>query len=79
MTEGDKVELTPEQVGEAFRTIMLEENHNFLEEDLVTLANTFVKAAAPMIAKLERDKCIEVARAVNYLVAERIEQIRGQE
>lgn len=79
MTEGDKVELTPEQVGEAFRTIMLEENYNFLEADLVTLANTFVKAATPMIAKLERDKCIEVARAVNYLVAERIEQIRGQE
>jgi hypothetical protein len=79
MNEGDKIELTPEQVGEAFRTIMLEENYNFLEEDLVTLANTFAKAAAPMIAKVERDKCIEVARAVNYLVAERIEQVRGQE
>jgi len=79
MTEGDKVELTPEQVGEAFRTIMLEENYNFLEQDLVTLANTFVAAAASMIAKVERDKCVEIARSVNHLVAERIAQIRGQE
>jgi hypothetical protein len=75
----DEIKLTPEQVGEAFRTIMLEENYNFLEEDLVALANAFVKAAAPMIAKLERAQCVEVARSVNYLVAERIEQIRGKE
>ena len=79
MTEGDKVELTPEQVGEAFRTIMLEENYNFLEKDLVTLANTFVKAAAPMIAKVERDKCVDIARSVNHFVATRIEQVRGRE
>jgi hypothetical protein len=75
----DEIILTPEQVSEAFRTVMLEENYNFLEEDLVTLANTFVKAAAPMIAKAERDKCVEIARSVNHLVATRIEQVRGQE
>jgi hypothetical protein len=46
---------------------------------LVALANAFVKAAAPMIAKAERTECIKVARAVNHLVAERIEQIRGKE
>lgn len=71
-------ELTPAQVGVAFRTVMLEENYNFLEEDLVTLANAFVKAAAPMIAKTERDQCIEVAKSVNYLVAERIKQVRDR-
>ena len=75
----ESLELTPEQVGEAFRTIMLEENYNFLEEDLVTLANAFVKFAAPLIAKVERDKCLEIAKSVNHLVATRIEQIRGQE
>jgi hypothetical protein len=75
----EELKLTPEQVGEAFRTIMLEEHYNFLEADLVTLANVFVKAAAPMIAKAERDECLKVARSVNHLVAERIEQIRGQE
>ena len=74
----EEITLTPEQVGEAFRTIMLEENYNFLEEDLVALANAFVKAAAPMIAKAERTECIKVARAVHHVVAERIEQIRGQ-
>lgn len=74
----EEITLTPEQVGEAFRTIVLEEDYNFLEDDLVALANAFVKAAIPMIAKLERAQCIEVARSVNYLVAERIEQIRGQ-
>ena len=75
----DAIKLTPEEVGEAFRSIMLEENYNFLEKDLMALANAFVKAAAPMISKVERNKCIKVARAVNHLVAERIEQIRNQE
>jgi hypothetical protein len=75
----EEIILTEAQVGEAFRTIMLEENYNFLQEDLVNLANAFVKAAAPMIAKVERAKCVEVARSVNHLVAERIEQIRGKE
>jgi len=75
----DAIKLTAEEVGEAFRSIILEESYNFLEEDLMALADAFVKAAAPMIAKVERDKCIEVARTVNYLVAERIEQVRGQE
>ena len=71
-------ELTPEQVGAAFRTVLLEENYNFLEEDLVKMANAFVKAAAPMIAKAERTECIKVARSVNHLVAERIEQVRSK-
>ena len=70
--------LTPEQVGAAFRTVMLEENYNFLEEDLVKLANAFAAAATPVIALQERAKCIEVARSVNQLVAERIQQVRGK-
>jgi len=76
MTE--KIELTPEQVGEAFRSVKLEENYNFLEDDLVLLANAFVAAATPAIQKEERAKCVDVARSVNYLVAERIEQVRGK-
>lgn len=71
-------ELSAAQVGDAFRTVMLEENYNFLEEDLVKLANAFVKAAAPMIQKDEREKCIEVAKSVNHLVAERIRQVRSR-
>jgi hypothetical protein len=74
----EELKLTPEQVGEAFRSVKLEENYNFLEDDLVALANAFVGAAAPAIAKAERTECIKVARSVNHLVAERIEQVRGQ-
>jgi hypothetical protein len=71
--------ITKEQVTEAFMNIMLEENYNFLEKDLVKLAEAFVKAATPEIEKEERAKCVEVARSVNHLVAERIEQVRGNQ
>lgn len=71
--------ITTEQVKEAFINVILEENYNFLEEDLVKLAEAFVKAATPAIEKQERDKCVDIARSVNYLVAERIEQVRAQQ
>ena len=70
--------ITKEQVTEAFMNVVLEENYNFLEEDLVLLAEAFVKAATPAIEKQERDKCVEIARSVNHLVAQRIEQVREQ-
>lgn len=70
--------ITKEQVTEAFMNVILEENYNFLEEDLVTLAEAFVKAATPAIEKQERDKCVDIARSVNHLVAQRIEQVREQ-
>jgi hypothetical protein len=71
--------ITKEQVTDAFINVILEEQYNFLEEDLVTLAEAFVKAATPAIEKQERDKCIDIARSVNHLVAERIEQVRAQQ
>jgi hypothetical protein len=46
--------LTTSEIKEAFRKVHLEENHNFLEEDLVKLANAFVMAAMPAIVRLER-------------------------
>jgi hypothetical protein len=70
--------ITKEQVKDAFINVTLEENYNFLEEDLVTLAEAFVKAATPAIEKQERDKCVDIARSVNHLVAQRIEQVREQ-
>ena len=69
--------LTKEQVVEAFMNIQLEENYNFLEEDLVMLADAFVKKATPEIAKAERDACVDIARAYNTLVADKIIEIRG--
>jgi hypothetical protein len=70
--------ITKEQVKDAFINVTLEENYNFLEEDLVTLAEAFVTAATPAIEKQERDKCVDIARSVNHLVAQRIEQVREQ-
>ena len=43
------------------------------------MAEAFVKTATPAVEKQERDKCIDIARSVNHLVAERIEQVRSQQ
>lgn len=72
------MKMTKEQVAAAFRGVNLEENYNFLEDDLVKLANAFVAAATNEIMMEERQKCVEAARSVNHLVAERIAQIRNQ-
>ena len=74
-----KMTLTAQQTKEAFFNIMLEENYNFLEEDLVKLANAFVDKARPIIEKEEREKCVEIARAYNSLVAEKIEEVRTRQ
>ena len=68
--------LTPEEVAKAFRKCYLEENYNFLEEDLVLLANTFVKAAAPMIIKAERDECVKFVKSLNELVGQALKNKR---
>ena len=52
--------MTPEQVTQTFINTPLEENYNFLEADLVKLANAFIDAATPDIAKAER---AEIGRA----------------
>jgi len=73
------MELNAKQVGEAFRTVMLEENHNFLEDDLVLLANTFVRFAEPLIRADELEKCVEIASRLNTLVGQRLKQVRYYE
>jgi hypothetical protein len=71
------IELTTEQVGDAFRTVMLEENYNFLEEDLIKLANAFAQAAAPAIIKAERAECVKFTKSLNELVGHALEQKRN--
>lgn len=61
--------LTLDEVKKAFMGCYLEENYAFIEEDLVKLANAFISAAAPKIAKLERDRNIEFVRSLNTEVA----------
>ena len=69
--------LTEQEVVEAFVNVMLEEDYNFLQEDLVKLANAFVNAAKPKIVLEERILCVDVARSVNHLVAAKIAEVRG--
>ena len=71
------MELNAKQVGEAFRTVMLEENHNFLEDDLVLMANAFVKFAEPFIKTDELNKCVEIATNLNRNVGEKLFEVRS--
>ena len=70
--------LTPQEIAEVFINTKLEENYNFLQDDLVKLANAFINAAKPKIEKGERDLCVDIARSVNSLVADKIVSVRGQ-
>ena len=70
--------LNKKEVTDAFMSIQLEENYNFLEQDLIDLANAFVRAATPKIAKAERDECIEFVRSLNHLVADKLQEKRGK-
>ena len=69
--------LTTQEIKEAFRKVHLEENHNFLEEDLVKLANTFVMAAMPAIVRLEREMCIDFVNSLNTEVGKALQEKRG--
>jgi hypothetical protein len=69
--------LTKEEIGEAFRSVMLEENYNFLEDDLMLLASAFVMAAMPTIVRLERSLCIDFVNSLNTEVGKALQEKRG--
>ena len=68
--------LNPNEIKEAFRKIHLEENHDFLEEDLQMLADAFIMAAMPSIVKTERDMCIKFVNSLNTNVARALGEYR---
>lgn len=68
--------ITTEQINKAFHGVTLEENYNFLEEDLVKLAHAFIDAAKPSIVAVERQECVKVVRSMNSFVAEKLQDIR---
>jgi hypothetical protein len=70
--------LTIEEVNEAFRNVNLEENYNFLEDDLVKLANAFVMAAMPNVRRAELTMCVNFVRSLNTEVANALEDRRGK-
>lgn len=68
--------INKEQVNKAFRNLTLEENYNFLEEDLVKLAHAFIEVAKPSIVAIERQECVKVVRSMNSFVADKLQDIR---
>ena len=68
--------ITKEQVTETFVNLVLEEHYNFLEEDLVKLAEAFVKTATPSIVEEERKQCVKIVRSLNTFVADKLQEIR---
>jgi len=69
--------LTIEEIRDTFINTKLEENYNFLEEDLEKLASAFVMAAMPKIVRTERNMCINFVRTLNGPVAQALEDKRG--
>ena len=57
--------LTPKEIAEIFINANLEEDYNFLQDDLVKLAQAFIDAAKPRIALEERILCVDVVRSLN--------------
>ena len=69
--------LTKQEVTETFMNTPLEEDYNFLEDDLVKLANAFAKVGTAKAVKDEREACIEFVRSLNHLVADKLKEKRG--
>jgi hypothetical protein len=68
--------LDKDDIKQAFFKINLEDNYNFLEEDLVKLADGFIMAALPMIIRTERDMCIKFVNTLNTNVARALGEYR---
>ena len=75
--KSDQQVLTVQEINEAFVNTHLEENYNFLQDDLVKLANRFISKAAPKLIKQEREACIEFVSSLNTHVAEKLREKRG--
>ena len=66
--------MTPERINEIFRGLSLEENHNFLEDDLVKIAQAYAEEGA----RQERAGCIKVVTQLNRVVGEKLAEVRGR-
>jgi len=66
--------MTPERINEIFRGLSLEENHNFLEDDLTKIAQAYAEEGA----RQERAGCIKVVTQLNRVVGEKLAEVRGR-
>ena len=69
--------LTKTEITEAFINAKLEENYNFLYEDLEKLSGAFIAVAQPKIADKEFAFCEDVVRSLNSVVADKLVEIRN--
>lgn len=67
--------LSRKEINKIFHELQLEDNYNFLEDDLEKLAKAYIDVGA----KKERELCIDVAKAYNGIVAQKIIEVRGKE
>jgi len=65
--------LTKEEIKQVFINTKLEENYNFLEDDLVALAKAFINAAEEKIRTAEHERCTKIVRSLNKEVANVLE------
>lgn len=66
--------MTPERINEIFRGLNLEENHNFLEDDLKQIAEAYAEEGA----RQERAGCLKVVTSLNRVVGEKLAEVRGK-
>jgi hypothetical protein len=76
--------LKKEDVFQAFFKAGLEENYNFVEADLMKLANSFaalrdaeIKETVFRTVQAERARCIAFVRSLNPAVAQALEEKKG--
>lgn len=72
-----EVQIDKQKIFKVFHETYLENNYNFLEDDLVKLATAFIAMAAPTIAKVERTECIKFVKSLNTTVGQALEDKRG--
>jgi len=68
--------LTTKEIVGIFHGLNLVDQYNFVEDDLVKLANAFISAAEPKIAQKELDKCIKFVNSLNPEVARALQDYR---
>lgn len=69
--------LTPQQAAEAFINANLEDEFNFLQDDLMKLSQAFIDAAKPGLIRDEQEECVKFVRSLNSYVAEKLKEYRG--
>ena len=68
--------LTKQTIAKVFHELQLEDNYNFLEDDLIKLVNAYIKVVTPIIAKEELANCVEVCNALNPVVGAKLLHVR---